>query len=108
MNNKGFRDLKVYQESYALAMEIFQDSKKFPKEETYSLTDQVRRSSRAVSAIIAEGYRKRKYPKKFALMMVDADGEASETMVHFDFALDCGYITIEKHKNYRIRYEEIR
>jgi four helix bundle protein len=107
MENNGFRNLKVFKESYTLAMEIFNDSKKFPREEVYSLTDQVRRSSRAVSAIIAEGYRKRKYPKKFALMMTDADGEVSETTVHLDFALDCGYISKEKHQNYRSKYEEI-
>lgn len=107
MQSQGFRDLKVYKEAYILAMEIFKDSKEFPKEEKYSLTDQVRRSSRAVCAIIAEGYRKRKYPKKFVLMMVDADGEASETTVHLDFALDCGYLTKEKHKHYISKYAEI-
>ena len=63
--SRGFRDLKVYQMSYELAMEIFNLSKSFPPEEKYSLTDQIRRSSRSVSANIAEGYRKRQYPKMF-------------------------------------------
>jgi four helix bundle protein len=62
---KGYRDLKVYQLAYKLAMEIFQESKAFPKEERYSLTDQIRRSSRSVAANIAEGFRKRQYPKMF-------------------------------------------
>lgn len=107
MISNGFKDLKVYKESYELAMLIFQETKKFPKEETYSLTDQIRRSSRAVSALIAEGYRKRKFPKMFSLMMIDADAEASETRVHLDFALDCGYINKEKHSEFISKYAEI-
>ena len=62
---QGFRDLKAYQKAYQLAMAIFELSKSFPKEERYSLTDQMRRSSRSVVANIAEGYRKRQYPKMF-------------------------------------------
>lgn len=75
--NKGFKDLKVYQLAYKLAMEIFHLSKSFPKEETYSLTDQIRKSSRSVCANIGEGYRKRIYPKHFTSKMTDADGECS-------------------------------
>ena len=67
----GFRDLKVYQ----LAMEIFHESKSFPPEERYSLTDQIRRASRSVASNIAEGYRKKRYPKMFVSKMADADGE---------------------------------
>ncbi len=86
MERRGFRDLKVYQLSYRLAMEIFELSKSFPKEERYALTDQIRRSSRSVAANIAEGYRKRQYPKLFVLKMVNADGEAAETQVWLDTA----------------------
>lgn len=76
---KGHRDLKVYQLAYKLAMDIFNLSKSFPKEEKYSLTDQIRRSSRSVTANIAEGFRKRQYPKMFVSKLADADGEATET-----------------------------
>ncbi|MBV6439151.1 MAG: four helix bundle protein [Haliscomenobacteraceae bacterium CHB4] len=105
--SNDFRSLKVYQLSYELAMEIFILAKTFPKEETYSLTDQIRRSSRAVPGNIGEGYRKRIFPAHFRSKMTDADGEASETTVHLDFAKDCGYITIEKHRDLIKRYEEV-
>jgi len=104
---KGFRDLNVYQEAYSLAMDIFHESKRFPKEEKYLLVDQVRRSSRAVCAVIAEGYRKRMYPKIFSLMMIDASAEGSETTVQLDFAFDCGYLQMEKYLEYIRKYEEI-
>lgn len=74
-NSHGFRDLKAYQMAFDLAMEIFEESKKFPAEEKYSLTDQIRRSSRSVAANIGEGYRKKRYPKMFVSKMADADGE---------------------------------
>ena len=73
--NEGFKSLKVYMLAYKLAMEIYNLTKSFPKEETYSLSDQIRRLSRSVCANIAEGYRKRKYPKHFSSKMTDADGE---------------------------------
>jgi len=69
---KGFRDLKVYQLAYKLAMDIFRESKSFPKDEKYSLTDQMRRSSRSIAANIAEGFRKRQYPKMFLSKLADA------------------------------------
>ncbi|MEW6403407.1 MAG: four helix bundle protein, partial [Chloroflexota bacterium] len=94
---KGHRDLKVYQLAYKLAMEIFHASKSFPKEEKYSLTDQIRRSSRSVAANIAEGFRKRRYPKMFISKLADSDGEATETQVWLDFARDCEYMPIQKH-----------
>jgi len=72
---QGFSDLKVYRLAYALAMEIFNLSKKFPAEERYSLTDQIRRSSRSVASNIGEGYRKKRYPRMFVSKMADADGE---------------------------------
>ncbi len=80
--HEGFESLRVYQLAYAGAMEIFDLSKKFPPEEKYSLTDQVRRSSRSVCANIAEAYRKRRYPKHFVMKLSDADGEAMTTNHH--------------------------
>jgi len=103
----SFKELKVYQLAFESAREIFKISKKFPKEETYSLTDQVRRSSRSVCANIGEGYRKRLYPKHFTSKMTDADGEATETSIWLDFALDCEYITLETHTTLQNNYLEI-
>jgi len=77
----GFRDLKAYKLAFRLAMNIFNASKRFPAEEKYSLTDQIRRASRSVAANIGEGYRKKQYPKMFSSKMADADGEATETQV---------------------------
>lgn len=88
-----FQDLIAYQKAFALAMKIYKESKLFPKEETYSLTDQIRRSSRSVSANIAEAYRKRDYPKHFHSKLTDADAENSETQVWLEFAYGCEYIT---------------
>ncbi len=104
---KGHRDLKVYQLAYKLAMEIFNESKTFPKEEKYSLTDQIRRSSRSVAANIAEGFRKRQYPKMFVSKLADSDGEATETQVWLDFAKDCDYLLPEKHAELIKGYEEV-
>lgn len=87
-----FQDLIAYQKSFELAMCIFEISKSFPKEETYSLTDQIRRSSRSVPANIAEAYRKRIYPKSFHSKLTDSDAENSETQVWLEFALKCNYI----------------
>ena len=84
-----FQDLIAYQKSFELAMCIFEISKSFPKEETYSLTDQIRRSSRSVPANIAEAYRKRIYPKSFYSKLTDSDAENSETQVWLEFALKC-------------------
>jgi four helix bundle protein len=104
---KGHRDLKVYQLAYKLAMEIFQVSNAFPKEEKYSLTDQIRRSSRSVAANIAEGFRKRQYPKMFVSKLADADGEATETQVWLDFARDCEYLLPERNAELIKNYEEV-
>ena len=104
---KGHRDLKVFQLAYKLAMEIFQISQAFPKEEKYSLTDQIRRSSRSVAANIAEGFRKRQYPKMFVSKLADSDGEATETQVWLDFARDCNYLPLEKHAELIKSYEEV-
>ena len=105
--SQGFRDLKVYQLAFRLAMEIFQISKSFPLEERYSLTDQIRRASRSVATNIGEGYRKKRYSKMFVSTMADADGEASETQVWLDFAHACGYITERRQLELRKGYEEV-
>ena len=85
-------DLIVYQKAYALAMEIFRLSKGWPPEEKYSLTDQIRRSSRSVCANLREGWSKRRYEAHFISKLTDADGENSETAAWLDFARDCGYL----------------
>lgn len=92
-----FKELIVYKKSFVLAMEIFKLSKGFPKEEKYSLTDQIRRSSRSVCANIAEAYRKRLYIKNFVSKLTDSDAENSETVVWLDFALECKYLEKEIH-----------
>ena len=89
----NFRELTAYKKAFALAMEIFQISEGFPKEERYSLTDQIRRSSRSVCSCVAEAYRKRMYEGYFVNKASDADGENSETRVWLDFAKGCSYIT---------------
>lgn len=104
---QGHRDLKVYQLAYDLAMEIFRLSKRFPREEIYSLTDQIRRSSRSVAANIAEGFRKRRYPNHFVSKLTDCDAEATETQVWIDFAFDCGYLSLENHEHLTQGYEEV-
>lgn len=104
---RGHKDLKVYQLAYKLAMEIFHESKSFPKEERYSLTDQIRRSSRSVATNIAEAFRKRRYPNMFVNKLSDSDAEATETQVWIDFSLDCGYLTPERHRKLYEGYEEV-
>jgi four helix bundle protein len=91
MNNQGFKDLLAYKKAYQLACDIFEVSLKFPKEEKYSLTDQIRRSSRSVYANLAEAYRKRDYPKHYLLKLTDCQGENSETLVWLDFSFHCKY-----------------
>ena len=88
-----FQDLFAYKKSFALSMRIFEITKAFPKEEIYSLTDQIRRSSRSVPVTIAEAYRKRIYPKHFYSKLTDSDGENSETKVWLEFAFSCKYIS---------------
>ena len=87
-----FQDLLAYQKSFSLAMRIFEITKSFPKEEMYSLTDQIRRSSRSVPANIVEAYRKRVYPKSFHSKLTDSDAENSETQVWLEFSFKCNYI----------------
>lgn len=90
-----FKDLTVYKKGFVLAMEVFEISKRFPREETYSLTDQIRRCTRSVCSNIGEGYRKRRYPKHFISKISDSDSENAETQVWLHFAIACNYITKE-------------
>ncbi|NLP58468.1 four helix bundle protein [Lutibacter sp. B1] len=92
----SFKKLLAYQKAFELSMEVFELTKLFPKEETYSLTNQIRRSSRAICANIAEAYRKRQYIKHFISKLTDADSENSETQVWIDFSKSCSYITNEQ------------
>jgi four helix bundle protein len=106
-NYHGFRDLIVYQKSYKLAMEIFEITKFFPKEEKYSLVDQVRRSSRSVPANISEAWVKRKYPKSFVSKLLDSLAEEGETEVWIDMSKDCKYIDDQLHISLLERYQEV-
>jgi four helix bundle protein len=90
---RSFRDLRVYQEMFALQQEIFTLSKRWPKEEQYALTDQVRRSSRSMGSNIAESWAKRRYPAHFVSKLTDADGETQETSHWLATAVACGYIS---------------
>ncbi len=107
MEIRKHKDLKVFQVSFEAGMKIFELSKEFPKEEKYSLTDQMRRSSRSVSSNIAEAWRKRKYPKSFISKLSDSEGEAAETQVWLDYALACGYMNQEIYKRLYDQYEHI-
>jgi four helix bundle protein len=89
------KDLEVYQSAFKLAMQIFQQSKSFPKEERYSLTDQIRRSSRSVCANLPEAWRKRRYEASFLSKLSDAEAEAAETQVWIEFAVQCNYSDVE-------------
>ena len=103
----GHKDLKVFRLAYELAMEIFNESRFFPKEERFSLTDQIRRSSRSITSNIAEGYRKKRYSKMFISKMSDADAELAETQVWLEYARDCGYLSREKYNKLNRGYEEV-
>ena len=92
----SYKNLIAYQKAFSLAMKIFKITKKFPKEERFGLTDQMRRSSRSVCTNLAEGYRKRRYEAHFVSKLTDADMENTETPVWLDFALECQYIIQEE------------
>ncbi len=104
----SFKDLIVYQKAYKLAMEIFEISKDFPKEEKYSLTDQIRRSSRSVTSNLAEAWAKKRYIKSFASKLVDSLGEEYETENWLDYSKDCRYIQNETHERILSEYDEVR
>ena len=103
----NFKLTKVYKLAFEQAMEVFFITKSFPKEETYSLTDQVRRFSRSVCTNLAEAYRKKIYLANFISKLTDCDGENSETGVWLDFSLACNYMIEEQHKHFISRNDEI-
>ena len=94
---KSHFDLDVFQVAYKISQRIFFLSKKFPKEETYSLTDQIRRSSRSVCSNLREAWAKRRYEAHFISKLTDTDGENSETDTWLDFAKDCQYLSDDEH-----------
>ena len=105
---RHFRDLQVYQLAMEAAMTLFESSKRFPLEERYSLTDQVRRSSRSVCANIAEAWRRRRYPNAFVSKLSDAEAEAAETQVWIEFSLKCGYLAPAQGDELDRQYENIQ
>lgn len=104
---KSHKELKVYQLAFESAMDIFELSKSFPKDEAYSLTDQIRRSSRSVCSNIAEACRKRRYENDFILKLSLSESEAAETLAWLDFALQCNYISASKHAELYDCYDHI-
>ena len=107
MQINSAKDLRVYQKAYALAMKIFRLSRDWPPEEKYSLTDQIRRSSRSVCANLREAWAKRRYEAHFISKLTDADGENSETDTWLDFAKDCGYLSEEEHQKLTTECREV-
>ncbi len=99
--------LRIYQRAFETAMEVFEWSKRWPKEERYALTDQVRRSSRAVCANLSEAWAKRRYPKHFVSKLSDAHGEAEETLTWLRFAVRCGCHTAAEPEAFAERYREV-
>ena len=107
MKIRSHRELEVYKLSFLSSMEIFMMTKRFPKEETYSLTDQIRRSSRSVCSNLAEAFRKRRYPKSFISKLTDSESEAAETQTWLEFSLNCGYITKTEYDELNIKDDNI-
>lgn len=107
MSNYNFKESTVYKKAFSLAMDIFKISKSFPKEEKYSLIDQIRRSSRSVCANLAEANRKKRYPKNFISKLTDCDAENSETSVWLDFAFECEYINELEKNNLQVKSDEV-
>lgn len=107
MKIRSHRDLDVYKLAFDCAMKIFALSKEFPREEKYSLTDQIRRSSRSVCANISEAFRKRRYPKSFIAKLNDSEAESGETQTWLEFCYECGYINEETFLNLFKKYEKV-
>ena len=107
MHVNRFNELEVYQLARKLSLSIFQDTKNFPKEEMYSLNDQIRRSSRSVGAQIAEAWAKRRYEKHFISKLTDADGEQQETRHWIETAFDCGYLSLQQSEELLKGYDSI-
>lgn len=104
---KSHQDLEVYQLSFELAQKIFFESKSFPIEERYSLTDQIRRSSRSICSNLAEAWRKRRYEASFISKLSDAEAEAAETQVWLEFSVQCGYLQKESGKKFSEYYDQV-
>lgn len=104
---KSHQDLRVYQMAFDAAMQIFEMSKKFPIEERYSLTDQIRRSSRSVCANLAEAWRKRRYKAAFVAKLNDCESESAETQTWLEFAVKCGYLEVETGRELYGTYNQI-
>jgi len=104
---RTYRDLRVWQNAMDAAMEIYEVSKRFPGEEKYSLTDQIRRSSRSVAANISEAWRKRRYKAAFVSKLSDAEAEACETQTWLEFARRCGFLSMEVAVSVDGRYEQM-
>ena len=100
-------DLEVYQRAFAAAMRLFEMSRSFPKDERYSLTDQGRRSSRSVCGNLAEAWRKRRYVAAFVSKLSDSEGEAAETQVWIQFAVECGYLERTTARELYAEYDDI-
>jgi four helix bundle protein len=107
MQIKSAKDLTVYKRAYELAMEIFHASKHFPAEERFSLTDQLRRSSRSVCSNLREAWAKRRYEAHFVSKLTDSDGENGETETWLDFAYDCGYLPERDHTLFAKKCHEV-
>jgi four helix bundle protein len=107
MKIRKHTELEVYKKAQKAAMEVFQATKGFPKEETYSLTDQMRRSSRSVCANLAEAWRKRRYKASFIAKLSDAESEAAETQVWIEFAVKCRYLERDCGTSIYRTYDEI-
>ena len=104
---KSFRELIAYQKARAAAKEVFHLTKRFPREELYSLTDQIRRSSRAIGAMIAEAWARRRYEAVFVNKLNEAQGEAAESQSWLDDARDCEYLTAAEHARYDALFQEV-
>ncbi len=107
MRVNSAKELEVYKKAYDLAMKIFYLSKKFPDEERFALTSQIRRSSRSVCLNLREAWAKRRYEAHFISKLTDCDGENSETDSSLDFARHCGFITVEEHRELAIICQEV-
>jgi four helix bundle protein len=107
MKIRSHKDLEVYKMAFNAAMKIYSLIKSFPKDETYSLTDQIRRASRSVCGNLAEAFRKRKYPKSFVSRLSDAEGESAETQTWLQFSLACNYINEQDFTDLNHVYDNI-
>jgi len=106
-NIRSYRELRVYQAAMNVAMKIFELSKRFPREERYSLTDQMRRSSRSVCSNIGEAWRKRRYQAHFVSKLSDSETEAEETRIWLEFSVRCGYLSPAEAADLDVEYDRI-